>query len=108
MRLKVIAIIAVMLSGCSIMTTETRLTTQELHQFKIDCNEKSQKDFLESQRVSDRDYAINGLLLASWLGFFSSINDGTYEERRAIRNGERSNAQRLTEYNRHKECLAKK
>lgn len=95
------------LCGCSVMTTEARITTQDLYQFKIDCSSAGQKEFLESQRVSDRDQAINGLLLTSWLGFFSSINDGTYEERVAIRDGYRSNAQRLTEYNRHKECLAK-
>jgi hypothetical protein len=105
MRTKIsIAVIALWLTGCSTMTTETRITTQDLNHYKIDCSDKGQAAFLESQRVSERDEFINGLMIRSWFGYIASINDGTYQERRNIDEGRRSSVQRMAEYDRRKTC----
>lgn len=105
MRTKIsIAVIALWLTGCSTMTTETRITTQDLNHYKIDCSDKGQAAFLESQRVSERDEFINGLMIRSWFGYFAAINDGTYQERRNIDEGRRSSVQRMAEYDRRKTC----
>jgi hypothetical protein len=95
---------AFVLSGCSVMTTETRVSTQDLNRYQIDCSDKGQKDFLESQRVSQRDEIVNALLIRSWFGYIASINDGTYQERRNIDEGRRSAVQRMAEYDRQKTC----
>jgi hypothetical protein len=95
---------AFVLSGCSAMTTESRVTTQDLNRYQIDCSDKGQKDFLESQRVSQRDEIVNALLIRSWFGFIASVNDGTYQERRNIDEGRRSAVQRMAEYDRQKTC----
>ena len=92
------------LSGCSVMTTEAKLTTSDLNQYQIDCSAEGQKQFLESQRVSERDRIVNALIIRSWFGYFASINDGTYQERRNIDEGRRSAVQRMLEYDRHKTC----
>ena len=86
------------------MTTETRLTTQDLNRYQIDCSAEGQKQFLESQRVSQRDEIVNALLIRSWFGYIASINDGTYQERRNIDEGRRSAVQRMAEYDRQKTC----
>ena len=102
---KKIAIVSLLaLSGCSVMTTEARLTTKDLNQYQIDCSAEGQKEFLESQRVSQRDEIVNALIIRSWFGYFASINDGTYQERRNIDEGRRSTVQRMVEYDRHKTC----
>lgn len=93
-----------LLTGCSAMTTETRLTTKDLNHYQIDCSAEGQKQFLESQRVSERDEIVNALLIRSWFGYFASINDGTYQERRNIDEGRRSAVQRMAEYDRRKTC----
>jgi hypothetical protein len=104
MRFQTIALMAFVLSGCSAMTTESRVTTQDLNRYQIDCSDKGQKDFLESQRVSQRDEIVNALLIRSWFGFIASVNDGTYQERRNIDEGRRSAVQRMAEYDRQKTC----
>jgi hypothetical protein len=104
MRNKITIIILLLLTGCSSMTTETRLTTQDLNRYQIDCSAEGQKQFLESQRVSQRDEIVNALLIRSWFGFISSVNDGTYQERRNIDEGRRSAVQRMAEYDRQKTC----
>ena len=104
MRFQIITLVAVLLTGCSAMTTESRITTQDLNHYQINCSDKGQKDFLESQRVSERDEIVNALLIRSWFGFFASVNDGTYQERRNIDEGRRSAVQRMAEYDRHKTC----
>lgn len=96
--------IVCMLTGCSAMTTETRLTTQDLNRYQIDCSAEGQRQFLESQRVSQRDEIVNALMIRSWLGYFASINDGTYQERKNIDEGRRSAVQRMAEYDRRKTC----
>jgi hypothetical protein len=105
MRIKIaIAVIPVLLVGCSTMTTESRITTQDLNHYQIDCSDKGQAAFLESQRVSERDEFVNALIIRSWFGFFASVNDGTYQERRNIDEGRRSSVQRMAEYDRRKTC----
>ena len=105
MRTKIsIVAIAVLMTGCSTMTTETRITTQDLNQYQIDCSDKGQAAFLESQRVSQRDEIVNALIVRSWFGYIAAINDGTYQERRNIDEGRRSSVQRMAEYDRHKTC----
>ena len=94
------------LSGC--MTTEARWSTEDLHNFKTDCSDPHQQAMLESQRVSDNDYMVNGLLVSSLTGTILSVFDGTYEERRKIHQGYRANSQNLTEYFREKQCLQQK
>jgi hypothetical protein len=54
--------------------------------------------------VSQRDEIVNALLIRSWFGFISSVNDGTYQERRNIDEGRRSAVQRMAEYDRQKTC----
>jgi len=104
MRLQAIALIVMSLSGCSVMTTESRITTQDLNHYQINCSDKSQKDFLESQRVSERDEIVNFFMIRSVFGFLASVNDGTYQERRNIDEGRRSSVQRMAEYDRYKTC----
>ena len=103
MRTKIsIVAIAFLLTGC--MTTESRITTQDLNHYKIDCSDRGQAAFLESQRVSERDEIVNALMIRSWFGYIASINDGTYQERRNIDEGRRSSVQRMAEYDRRKTC----
>lgn len=104
MRFQAITLTVVLLSGCSAMTTESRISTQDLNHYQINCADKSQKDFLESQRVSQRDEIVNALLIRSWFGFIAAVNDGTYQERRNIDEGRRSAVQRMAEYDRRKTC----
>ena len=105
MRTKIsIAAIVLLLTGCSSMTTESRITTQDLNQYRIDCSDRGQASFLESQRVSQRDEIVNALMIRSWFGFIASVNDGTYAERRNIDEGRRSAVQRMAEYDRRKTC----
>jgi hypothetical protein len=105
MRTKIAAaVIPILLVGCSTMTTESRITTQDLNHYQIDCSDKGQAAFLESQRVSERDEFVNALIIRSWFGFFASVNDGTYQERRNIDEGRRSSVQRMAEYDRRKTC----
>ena len=105
MRTKISIVFAVLLlTGCSTLTTESRITTQDLNHYKIDCSDKGQAEFLESQRVSERDEFVNALIIRSWFGYFASINDGTYQERRNIDEGRRSSVQRMAEYDRRKTC----
>jgi hypothetical protein len=86
------------------MTTESRISTQDLNHYQIDCSDKGQAAFLESQRVSERDEIVNALMIRSWFGFIASVNDGTYAERRNIDEGRRSSVQRMAEYDRRKTC----
>jgi hypothetical protein len=105
MRTKIsLILLLVLTAGCSTMTTEARISTQDLNSYKIDCSDKGQAAFLESQRASERDEFINAMMIRSWLGFFSSVNDGTYAERRNIDEGRRSSVQRMAEYDRRKTC----
>lgn len=104
MRSKIAIALLCALSGCSTMTTETRLTTQDLNRYQIDCSAEGQKQFIESQRVSQRDEIVNALIIRSWFGYFASLNDGTYQERRNIDEGRRSTVQRMVEYDRRKTC----
>lgn len=105
MRIKIaIVLIPLLMSGCSSMTTEARISTQDLNHYQIDCSDKGQAAFLESQRVSERDEIINALMIRSWFGFIASVNDGTYQERRNIDEGRRSSVQRMAEYDRRKTC----
>lgn len=104
MRNTVAAMSLCMLTSCSVMTTEARLTTKDLNRYQIDCSAEGQKQFIESQRVSQRDEIVNALLIRSWFGYIASINDGTYQERRYIDEGRRSAVQRKLEYDRHKTC----
>jgi len=99
-----IVLVPVLLVGCSTMTTESRITTQDLNHYQIDCSDKGQAAFLESQRVSERDEFVNALMIRSWFGYFAAINDGTYQERRNIDEGRRSAVQRMAEYDRRKTC----
>lgn len=107
MWIKSAPVILFLLSGCSVMTTEAKITTKDYLKFQFDCNDNSQEEFLKSQRVSEVERAKSGFILSSWLGFASAINDGTYEERRSVLNGERATAERITEYNRQKVCPPK-
>jgi len=104
MRNTIAIITMLLLTGCSSMTTETRLTTQDLNRYQIDCSAEGQRQFLESQRVSQRDEIVNALIIRSWFGFIASVNDGTYQERRNIDEGRRSAVQRMAEYDRRKTC----
>ena len=90
------------LTGC--MTTEARWNTEQVLAMKTDCSDPNQQQMLESQRVTRNDYIKNGLILSSLLGSVASLRDGTYQERRNISRGARTNAQRLREYNRQKQC----
>ena len=96
----------VTLTGC--MTTEARWSTDDVLSFQTDCADSSQQEMLESQRVSRDDSFKSNMLISSVPGTIMTYLDGTYNERRKIRSGERSNAQRLTEYFREKQCLQQK
>jgi len=86
------------------MTTESRWTTEQVLAMETYCSDPNQQKTLESQRISRNDYIKNGLILSSISGRIVSLLDGTYQERLNIASSARTNAQRLREYNRRKQC----
>lgn len=75
----------VFLSGC---TTTSRMSRQDLINFKIDCAHKQEQiDFLRSQWPSDKDMAINSFTITSLTGVIMTSLDGTETTRREMVDG---------------------
>ncbi len=82
---KCLPLIFVLVVGC---TTTARMTRQELSSIKIDCNKKQEQlDFMSSQILKPDEIFTNALMLASTIGYLSSIADGTYQQRRDFNDG---------------------
>lgn len=81
------------LAGC---TTTAHMDRQTMNNMQIDCNHaQEQIDFLQSQWPSPQDTFVNSMMIRGWFGFISSVNDGTYNERRDWDQGGRTNAIRI-------------
>jgi len=99
---KCLPIICLLVSGC---TTTAYMDRHTMNNMVIDCTmSKEQIAFIESQKPSDDDSFINSMMIRSWLGYFASNSDGTYNNRRDWNNGARTNAVRLQVYNIQKTC----
>jgi hypothetical protein len=62
-------------------TTPTRMSANDLSEFKIDCNHRQeQHDFLESQRYSNDDRFKLGLQMTSVWGIISNAFNGTADD----------------------------
>jgi len=70
-------------------STPTRMSSNDLSQYKIDCNNRHQQhDFLESQRYNDNDRFNLALQMTSMLGMISNAYRGTAADSSAGINGE--------------------
>ena len=87
---KCLPLILVLLAGC---TTTARMSHQDIGHMQIDCTKKQEQlDFLRNQWPSDNERIVNGLMITSSMGFFNSIVDGTYQERKDWMDGYLTNA----------------
>jgi hypothetical protein len=74
-------------AGCT--TTPTRLSADELSEFKIDCNKRQeQHDFLESQKYTEWERIKLALQLTSIPGILANMYNGTAQDTSAGMAGE--------------------
>jgi hypothetical protein len=72
--------------GCA---TPTRMSAQDLSEFKIDCNRRQEQyEFLESQKYTNNQRFNLGLQMTSVLGMISNAYRGTADDSSAGMNGE--------------------
>jgi hypothetical protein len=82
---KLILLFCVLAAGC---TTTSRMSRQDLVNFKRDCAHKQEQlDFLRSQWPNDRDMAINTFTVTSLTGIIMTSADGTERSRREMVDG---------------------
>lgn len=84
------AFIVLAISGCS-TTTKSRMDTVDLNYFKIDCSRKDEQlAFVKAQIPSTFERQMNGLAMTSIFGWANSAYNGTFDEDRAMLNGQQA------------------
>ncbi len=82
---KVIILFCILAAGC---TTTSRMSRQDLINFKIDCAHKQEQlDFLRSQWPNDHDMAVNTFSMTSLTSIILTTADGTEKTRREMVDG---------------------
>jgi hypothetical protein len=70
-------------------TTPTRMSADDLSNYKIDCNNRHrQHEFLESQRYTDNERLVLAGQMTSALGIIANVWNGTAADSSAGINGE--------------------
>lgn len=83
--MKLLIALTLVLAGC---TTTSRMDFQSINYFNVNCAKKyEQLEFLQSQWPSDRDIFVSGSMISNTAGFFATVADGTYQERRYLDEG---------------------